>query len=187
MTISELHNNNVNIKQEKKTDCTKLRQAIRDAAKANFLTKGERDKLLLNVGKNPELSEIKIKKYLCSGASAVVFETESGDILKITEGSHYPLGRKPESFDVPIKKSGKSGDLCFYIEEKLLQYGMSEGFIDIIKDEIRKRGYKPHDLDAGDLHQIGISKDGKLYLIDPECAIPKSIFHALWYKLTKRA
>jgi len=62
---------------------------------------------------------------------------------------------------------------------------MTEGFIDIIKDEIKKKGYKPYDLGAWDLQQIGLSKNGRLYLLDPECARFKSIFHALWANLKK--
>lgn len=105
-----------------------------------------------SISKNPELSEIKIKKYLCSGSSAIVFETEDGDVLKITEGSHYPLGRKQESFDVPIKKSGKAGDFHYYIEEKLSQRGLNDRFVKILQEEIIKKGYKPNDLDSWDLH-----------------------------------
>jgi len=185
MTVGKI-NNNTNIESKDASQCKKLRQVIRDATRENLITEGECDTLLRNISKNKELASMKIKQYLCSGASATVFETEDGDVLKITEGSHYPLGRKQESFDVPIKKTGTAGILHYYIEEKLMQHNMTDGFVEIIKNEIHKKGYKPNDLDSWDLHQIGLSKDGKLYLLDPECALHKSIFHALWYKFKNR-
>ena len=140
------------------------------------------DVFIKNVEKNDKLASMPIKKYVTSGASAIVFETNDGNILKLTNGSHFPLGRPIESFDVPIFESGKAGKIRYYVEEKLFQHGLSEGFVSKIKDMIREKGYKTSDLRDADVLQIGISKDGKLYLLDPECAKYKTIFHALYAK-----
>lgn len=185
MTINNL-DNKVSNKAGVTPEFKELRQAIIDAKNNDFITKSERDVLLKNIEKNKELSEMKVKKYLCRGTSAVVFETSDGDVLKITEGSHYPLGRKQESFDVPVLQKGKAGKLRYYIEKKLSQHDMPVEFIEVIKEEIKKKGYKPYDLDSWDLHQIGMTENGELYLLDPECARHKSIFHALWHWLKKR-
>ncbi len=134
------------------------------------------------IKKDKELASMPVKKYVAKGSSAVVFETPDGNILKLTEGSHFPLKRPIEEFDVPIYKMGKVGGVRYYIEEKLYQHGLSDGFVLEIMDIIKSKGYKPSDLDSFDVHQIGISKDGHLYLLDPECAKYKNIFSALWHK-----
>jgi hypothetical protein len=143
------------------------------------------DFFVKEVKKDEELASMQIKKYIAKGSSAVVFETPDGNILKLTEGSHFPLKRPVESFDVPIYKMGKVGGMRYYIEEKLFQHGLSEGFVMEIIDKIKERGYKPSDIRDFDIHQIGISKDGNLYLLDPECAKYKNIFSALWRKTKK--
>lgn len=143
------------------------------------------DELMYNIEKNPELSQIKIAKRIGSGASAIVYEIEDGDVLKLTKGSHYPLFRPHEEFDVPIKKEGKAGKIHYYIEEKLYQHSLHEGFVQDIKNRITNKGYKVYDLGNFDINQIGFSKEGKLYLLDPECAKYKTIFHAIWSKLKR--
>ena len=134
------------------------------------------DIFLKNVSKNEELSNIKVSKYLGRGSSAVVFETSDGNILKLTETNHFPLNRPVQSFDVPIYKHGKAGKIHYYVEEKLFQHGLSEGFVSIMKDMIKAAGLRPYDLLDGDVFQLGMSKEGKLYLLDPECAKYKTIF-----------
>jgi hypothetical protein len=62
---------------------------------------------------------------------------------------------------------------------------LSDGFVAEIIDMIKAKGYKPKDLSEMDIHQIGISKEGNLYLLDPECAKYKTLFHALWAKTKK--
>ena len=138
------------------------------------------DIFLKNVSKNEELSNIKVSKYLGRGSSAVVFETSDGNILKLTETNHFPLNRPVQSFDVPIYKHGKAGKIHYYVEEKLFQHGLSEGFVSIMKDMIKAAGLRPYDLLDGDVFQLGMSKEGKLYLLDPECAKYKTIFHAIF-------
>jgi hypothetical protein len=62
------------------------------------------DVFLKNVEKNDELASMPIKKFVAKGSSAVVFETLDGNILKLTEGNHFPLKRPVEDFDVTIYK-----------------------------------------------------------------------------------
>ena len=141
------------------------------------------DKLITKIKTNEELSNIEIIKELPKGSSALVFETADGNILKITKDNHFPQNRPHENFDVPIFKKGKIGGLYYYIEEKLYQHGLSEEFTRIIKDKIVEAGYKPFDIWDSDINQIGFSKDGKLYLLDPECARFKTPIHAFFKKL----
>lgn len=143
------------------------------------------DIFLDNVSKNKEVSEIKVNKYLNRGSSALVFETPEGDILKLTSGNHFPMNRPHADFDVPIFKKGKCGKIFYYIEEKLYQHGITEGFVEIIKDKIKAEGYRVSDLFTYDVHQVGLSGSGKLYLLDPECAKYKTIFHAIYDKLKR--
>ena len=138
------------------------------------------DTFFKNVVKDRELAATMVKKFVGDGLEAIVFETADGDILKLTQGNHFPQGRPHESFDVPIFKQGRVGKLFYYLEEKLLQHNLNEGFVIQIKDMIRQYGYKPYDIGDYDIHQIGLSQDGHLYLLDPECAKYKTIFHALW-------
>lgn len=145
------------------------------------------DVFVEGVEKDKSVSDIKIDKYLNRGSSAFVFETSQGDVLKLTEGNHFPLNRPHESFDVPILKQGKCGKIFYYIEEKMYQHGLSEGFVKIIRDKIKAKGYKASDLSGWDTHQIGLSEKGKLYLLDPECAKYKTIFHAIYDKIKRFA
>lgn len=142
------------------------------------------DVFIKNVSKDEVLSSNKIKKYVQKGSSAIAFETPQGDILKLTIGNHFPMNRPQADFDVPIIKKGRAGKVYYYLEEKLMQHGLSEGFVDIIREKIKAEGFKPYDLYDYDIHQIGMSQDGKLYLLDPECAKYKTIFHALFDKIT---
>lgn len=148
-------------------------------------TESRLDIFLKNVSKNEELSNIKVSKYLGRGSSAVVFETSDGNILKLTETNHFPLNRPVQSFDVPIYKHGKAGKIHYYVEAKLFQHGLSEGFVSIMKDMIKAAGLRPYDLLDGDVFQLGMSKEGKLYLLDPECAKYKTIFHAIFDKMKR--
>lgn len=137
------------------------------------------------IKKNEYLANKKVTGYVNKGSAAIVFETSDGKILKLTEGNHFPLNRPQEEFDVPIYEKGKIGNIHYYIEEKLYQHGLSTPFVEEIKERIKKRGYKTFDIYDTDTNQIGLSKEGKLYLLDPECARYKTIFHALIDKTKK--
>ena len=143
------------------------------------------DTYISEVSQNEELASTKVKGYVASGASSIVFETEDGDVLKLTRGNHFPMNRPHENFDVPIKEQGRVGNVRYYKEEKLSQHGLSEGFVLTMKDRIRQAGYRCSDLGDNDVHQIGLSKKGELFLLDPECAKYKTIFHAIFYKLKR--
>lgn len=143
----------------------------------------EIDNFIENISQNQKLSKTKIVRKIAAGSSAIVYETEDGDVLKLTRRSHYPLFRPQEDFDVPIKESGKAGEVHYYIEEKLFQHNLHSGFAKEIQEKIKNKGYKVYDFGSYGIHQIGMSKDGKIYLLDPECARYKTIFHALWNKL----
>jgi len=141
------------------------------------------DVFIKDIIKNEEVASTKIVDFIGNGASAYAFETEDGKILKLSHGNHYPFLRPHESFDVPIYKQGKIGNIYYYFEEKLMQHGMTEGFVEIMRDMIKEKGYRVSDLGPNDLHQIGLSKKGTLHLIDPECARFKTVFHAFWKKI----
>ncbi len=143
------------------------------------------DTFVKNVGKNKELAKMRVSGYVGRGTSAMVFETPDGNILKLTNRNHFPLNRPHQSFDVPVYKKGKAGNTFYYVEEKLFQHGMNEGFVSVMRDMIKKAGFKPYDMYDGDYFQLGLSRDGKLYLLDSECARYKTIFHALWDKVKK--
>ena len=141
------------------------------------------DVFIKEVSKNDEVANKLVKKYLCKGSAALVFETPEGEILKLTLGNHFPLNRPVESFDVPVYEHKKSGKVHCYLEEKLYQHGLSDVFVDEVKNHIREKGYRTFDFYDGDINQIGLSKEGKLYLLDPECAKYKTIFHAIFDKI----
>lgn len=142
-------------------------------------------KILKNTENNDKLKNQKVVKMLGVGNSAICFETDDGKVLKITDGNHFPMNRAVQPFDVLIYSKIKSKSVHFYFEEKLNQYNMPDGFVQMLKDEIKAKGYRTYDLYDTDLHQIGISKQGKLYLLDPECAKYKTIFHAIWDNLKR--
>jgi hypothetical protein len=143
------------------------------------------DLFVKDVDNNKELGSVLVKNIAGNGSAAWAFETIDGDILKLSVGSHFPQGRPHEEFDVPIKKQGRAGKTYYYLEEKLYQHDMPEYFTDLVIEKIKKKGYEVFDLSHCDIHQIGMSQKGELYLLDPECARFKTIFHALFHKFKK--
>lgn len=169
----------------KAADSSRLINVLQNLRKTNPENIKMTDIFIKEISKNSEIAEKPVTKYLCKGSSAFVFDTPDGKILKLTLGNHFPMNRPAESFDVPVYEHIKSGKVHCYLEEKLYQHGLSDGFVEIVKENIRKKGYRTYDIYDGDINQIGISKDGKLYLLDPECAKYKTIFHALFGKIKK--
>ncbi len=143
------------------------------------------DVFMKDVSSDANLASQNVKSYLNRGSAAIVFETSDGQILKLTEGNHFPLNRPHESFDVPIYKKGHIGNIYYYFEEKLYQHGLSDVFVEEVKRNIREKGYRTFDISDTAVHQIGLSKDGKLYLLDSECARYKTVFHALFDKIKR--
>lgn len=162
-----------------------LKQFQQEERKLNPCSETSLDVFISNISKDKKLASFKVSSYVNRGSSAIVFETPEGDILKLSHGNHFPLNRPHASFDVPIKKQGKAGSIFYYIEEKMYQHGISEGFVQIVKDMIKKEGYRVYDMYDFDIHQIGISDKGQLYLLDPECAKYKTIFHAIYDKMKR--
>lgn len=130
------------------------------------------------------LNSHKVQKLCGLGAFAFVFETENGDILKITQGSHFPQERKPDDFDLPIRQQGKSNRTFYYLEDKVTQDSITQEELNDFVDYIKRKGYEMRDyrIHGDDFHesniinikQFGKTKDGKLYLIDPGCALSSS-------------
>lgn len=119
------------------------------------------------------------------GSVAAAFETADGRILKLTDGNHFPMNRPVEKFDAPIYLKGHGGKTYYYLEEKLYNHNLPVYFVDMIKEMILGSGYRASDLFYGDTHQLGMGKNGKLYLADAECARYKTIFHAAIDKLLR--
>lgn len=130
----------------------------------------------------PELNDYKVKSIHGLGNFALAFETESGMILKITNFPHFPHERKPDFFDLPLIKSGKYNYTHYYLEEKTSQDNISQKELRNFVKQIEKEGYILRDLfvnpDCPDglikTEQFGKTAAGKLYLIDPGCAIAPS-------------
>ncbi len=169
----------------KKAESVKLLKALQILRQSYPATSDTTDIFIKEISKNKNVADKPVKKYLCKGNSALVFETPDEKILKLTLGSHFPLNRPVESFDVPLYEHTKCGKVHCYLEEKLYQHGLSDVFVEEVKHSIKKNGYRTFDIYDGDINQIGISKDGKLYLLDPECAKYKTIFHALFDKIKR--
>ena len=144
--------------------------------------------IALQLNNYPEIANIKVKSLVGFGAFAMAFETVDGNILKITDINHFPNGRKPDDFDLPIKKHGKFGDYYYYIEEKVSQEDLTQKELKALVKHIKSKGYTMRDYlvhydeenpDAAIKEdQFGRAKNGKIYLIDPGCAIapPKHFF-----------
>ena len=169
----------------KAADSSRLINVLQNLRKTNPENIKMTDIFIKEISKNSEIAEKPVAKYLCKGSSAFVFDTPDGKILKLTLGNHFPMNRPHQCFDVPVYKKGKAGKIFYYIEEKLYQHSLSEEFVLEVKDMIRKAGFRPYDIHDGDCFQIGLSKTGGLYLLDPECARYKTIFHALLDKLKR--
>ena len=132
---------------------------------------------------NNSLKDLKVLGMINFGQTAFVFETEDGDILKITSRDHF-LGRKQKAFDLPIKKHIKISPRSFchyYLEEKTSENFSDEELFDF-SNEIRNRGYKIVD---NRWEQFGKTKDGHMVLIDPECARRSGLFGLLKQKFVK--
>lgn len=154
---------------------------ITDALLYKMHTPDELELMSLDVASDDYLSTLKVKKMVGLGAKAFVFELDDGKILKLTNGSHFPNKRKPDFFDVPIIKQGRSCRTYYYIEEKMNQKEITQEELKKFIKQIEEKGYTFRDHFYSDekskknpqirIEQFGKSKDGKLYLLDPECAI----------------
>ena len=128
-----------------------------------------------------KIGNTKVKSLIGIGAFALVFETEDGNILKITDVNHFPQNRTPDDFDLPIKQKGKIKNCYYYFEEKISQDNLSQDELRELVKHIKDKGYQMKDYlvhydeenDGATIKtsQFGRAKNGKIYLIDPGCAI----------------
>lgn len=144
--------------------------------------------MAVEVNSDSYLRSLRVGKLIGMGMYSLVFETSDGKILKLTSENHFPNNRKPDIFDVPVYKKGRIGRTYYYLEEKLSQDDVTqEELIDFVK-EIKAKGYKmrdylihfdnTEDVESIRADQFGRGKNGKIYLLDPQCAIapPKYFF-----------
>lgn len=112
--------------------------------------------------------EMKFTKFLGAGNNALALENEDGQVLKLSERDTFVFRDGPEDFDARIFKKGNVGkNYFYYLQEKCSQEGITPEHVEQIEKRIAKKGYKPFDMSE---MQIGFDKNGKVCLIDPECA-----------------
>ncbi len=141
----------------------------------------ELEEMAADISTDRFLRDLKVTKLVGIGAFALVFETENGDILKLTGSNHFPNNRKPDFFDIPIKKQGKICRTHYYIEDKVSQKDITQEEIQELIKQIEESGYTLKDYKYTSTaygeqnkiktEQFGKTADGKLYLIDPGCAL----------------
>lgn len=118
---------------------------------------------------SPRFANMKFTKFLGSGRSALALENENGHVVKLCDNDHFLLRKGEEDFDAHVFRKGNIRRRYFYyIQEKCTNNGITEKHVDEMECKILKKGYIVDDLYIG---QIGFNKDGKLCLVDPECAI----------------
>lgn len=133
-----------------------------------------------DVSSDPQIAEIKVSSLYGIGAFALAFETEDNKILKITGMEHFPFDRDIADFDLPIEKKGQIGYSRYYLEEKVSQDDITQEELKELCANIISQGYtlKDYVLELDEnaemiikTQQFGRAKNGKIYLIDPGCAI----------------
>ena len=183
--------NDLGIRTVKYSEPVSLRKALvdikNDASYGFGIISRKRivESFLNDLEKKKELLETKIVNVSGYGTRAIAFETKDGDILKITRKNHFPKNRPQEHFDVPIFIKGHKGKTYYYLEEKLSQKSLPDNAAEYIQKQIESLGYKTFDFSAKSNFQIGKDVCGKLYLLDPECARSKNVFHTIFRRILK--
>lgn len=151
---------------------------LKSAILRNLHTMDELSYMSENLKQMKNLSEHRVKSLEGIGAFAFAFETEDGKILKVTPYQHFPNGRKPDDFDLPIEKTGNKNGVYYYLEAKVSNENITDNELKEFVNYIREKGYTVRDYigftaDEEYLNkaQFGKTPDGKLYLIDPGCAV----------------
>ena len=112
---------------------------------------------------------MKFTGFLGSGYSALALENQDGNIVKFCTDDHFAMRNKTEDFDAQVLKKGTiKKQYFYYIQKKYSKKGVTQHDVDLMEKKILSKGYIANDLYEG---QIGKAKDGKIYLIDPECAV----------------
>ena len=140
---------------------------------------------------NSEIANTEVTALIGCGSYAIAFETKDEKVLKLSDKNHFPFNRKPANFDVPIFKMGKLGNYGthYYLEKKLSSENLEHTELEKFCEEITSQGYYLEDILNENCiipdfkaRQFGKDENGKLYLLDPGCAIekyPKSFGHFL--------
>lgn len=71
-----------------------------------------------DISKIKDIKDIKIKSLMALGATALVFETEDGNALKLTPYDHFPSKRQPADFDLPCFKKANQVTLIIICRRK---------------------------------------------------------------------
>ena len=117
-----------------------------------------------------KIADIKITELLGHGCNACAFLMEDGRVLKISNCNHFR--REHEDFDIPVYEEGILTNeydypLYYYIEQYANPEDVSEDEINDVVERIKEKGYMTYDICPW---QFGKASDGKVYLLDPECA-----------------
>lgn len=138
-----------------------------------------------------EIANTEVTALIGCGSYAIAFETKDEKVLKLSDKNHFSFNRKPANFDVPIFKMGKLGNYGthYYLEKKLSSENLEHTELEKFCEEITSQGYYLEDILNENCiipdfkaRQFGKDENGKLYLLDPGCAIekyPKSFGHFL--------
>lgn len=115
----------------------------------------------------------KIKQVLEAGASCMVFETPSGNIIKLSRSNPFPENRPAEDFEAKIFKRCLYKDTYYLLEENLQDCkNNKKQEIAKVRKKIKDAGYNVFDLDDFQIWQIGVNSRGEIKLRDHGCAIP---------------
>ena len=124
---------------------------------------------LLKYSFAPEFKYMKFTKYLGSGRNVIVFENENGNAVKLCTRNHFAFRdtNRLEDFDAPVLKKGRVNNFSYYIQEKCSKEDIEKKHIFLMEKMMKDKGYMVFDLCES---QLGFGKNGKLYLLDAECA-----------------
>lgn len=115
-----------------------------------------------------KFKDMKFKRFLGAGNTAMAFENADGKVLKLSDKNQFVFREGPEDFDAKIYSKGSIKRIYFYyLQEKCSQEGITPRHVEQMEKMIAKKGYEPFDMSE---MQLGFDKNGKLCLLDPECA-----------------
>lgn len=114
------------------------------------------------------LQNMKFTKFLGAGGTALALENQDGNVVKLCFQDQFKMRQELEDFDAPVYRKGHIYKRYFYyVQEKCSKEGITQKHVDQMEKRITDKGYIVTDLFED---QLGFGKDGKVYLIDPECA-----------------
>lgn len=114
------------------------------------------------------LKKMKFTKFLGAGGTALALENQDGNVVKLCFEDQFKMRQGSEEFDAPVYRKGNIYKRYFYyVQEKCSKEGIAQKHVDQMEKRIIDKGYIVTDLFED---QIGFGKDGKIYLLDPQCA-----------------